>query len=139
MPCGGSVPPLVLQAGDECALAPSHLARQVAQNAILSKTAEFDCSQGVGDDLSLLCVVGGGASLEDLNSTRGLCSSGGLVRDHSSEGPPQDSGRSSVVDESPAGVSEESLPEEFGELDLVSEERAGNIDSLAPDNDDSLS
>ena len=65
MPSGSSVPSLVFKTGDEGSFAPSDLARKVAKNAILSKAAEFDCSQGIGDDFSLFGVVGSGASFED--------------------------------------------------------------------------
>ena len=43
------------------------------------------------------------------------------------------------MNESSSGVSEESFPEELGELDFVAEEGSGDIDSFASDNNNSLS
>jgi len=42
------------------------------------------------------------------------------------------------VDEGSAGVSEESLPQELGELGFVPKERSGNVDALSSDDDDFL-
>ena len=42
------------------------------------------------------------------------------------------------MDESSSGVSKESFPQEFGEFDFVSEEGAGDIDTLASNNGNSL-
>ena len=39
------------------------------------------------------------------------------------------------MDESPPGVGEQSLPQEFGEFDFVSEEGAGDIDRFASHDD----
>jgi hypothetical protein len=49
---------------------------------------------------------------------------------HSSNGSPEDTGRSTVVNESSAGVCEESLSEELGKFDFVSEEGSCDIDTL---------
>ena len=59
--------------------------------------------------------------------------------EHASDGSPEDSGRSAVVDKGSAGVGEQSFPEEFSEFDFVSEEGASDIDAFAPDDDHSLS
>ena len=42
------------------------------------------------------------------------------------------------MDESSSGVSEKSFSQELGELDLIAEERAGDIDAFASNNNDSL-
>jgi hypothetical protein len=42
------------------------------------------------------------------------------------------------MDEACAWISVPTLPEEFSELDLVSKERARNVDFLGTDDDDSL-
>jgi len=42
------------------------------------------------------------------------------------------------VDDGPSRIGEKSLPEELGEFDLVSDERACDVDSLSSDNCHSL-
>ena len=58
--------------------------------------------------------------------------------DHSPDCPPENTGGCPVVDESSSGVSEKSFSQELGELDLIAEERAGDIDAFASNNNDSL-
>ena len=57
---------------------------------------------------------------------------------HASNGSPKDSGGSSVVNKSSAGVGKKSFPQELCEFDFISEERASNIDALTSDNCHSL-
>lgn len=104
MPSGSSLPALVFQLADQSLLSPSDLARQVTKGAILSEAGELDGSECIGDDLSLLGIVGGGHSFKNFESAEGLSSSGGLVGEHAPDGSPEDSGGSAVMDESPAGV-----------------------------------
>lgn len=61
------------------------------------------------------------------------------MRKHASDGSPEDSGGGTIVDKGSAWVGKESFSEEFREFDFISEERAGDVDSLAPDNCNSLS
>ena len=60
------------------------------------------------------------------------------MRKHASDGSPEHAGGSAVVDKGAAGVSKQTLAHEFAELNLVAEERAGDIDSLSSNDDDAL-
>lgn len=95
---------LVLQTGHQLLLAPPDLRGEVAQAAELAEVAQLDAAHGVGHELPLLGVVGGGDSLEDLEPAEGLGSTGGLVGDHAADGAPEDTGGGAVVDEGAAGV-----------------------------------
>ena len=57
---------------------------------------------------------------------------------HASDGSPEDSGGGSVVDSTSSGVVDHLLSHVFRELDLVSEEGAGDVDSFRSDDNDSL-
>jgi hypothetical protein len=113
VPCGGSLSALVLELADQGLLSPSDLAGKVTKGAELSEAGQLNCSEGIGDELSLLGVIGGGNSLEDFESAECLSSSGGLMGQHASDGSPEYSGGGTVVYESSAGVSQESLSQEF--------------------------
>ena len=60
------------------------------------------------------------------------------MRKHASNSSPEDAGGRAVMDEGSARVGEKSLAEEFGELNLVSEEGAGDVDAFASNDYNSL-
>ena len=90
--------------GDELLLAPSDLRGEVAQGAELAEVTQFDASHGVRHAELLLSVVGGGNALEHFEAAQSSGSTGGLVRDHASDGAPEDTGGSAVVHEGAARV-----------------------------------
>jgi len=118
---------------------PTSVSAQITQQAEISEVLESDDLKGRGDDLSLSGVIRSGDTFEDLELTKSGSTSGGLMGKHASDGSPEDSGRSSVVDNTSSGVVDHLLSHEFRELDLVSEEGAGDVDSFSSDDDDSLS
>lgn len=61
------------------------------------------------------------------------------MRKHSPDSSPENSRGGAVMHESPAGVGEQSLSEELTKLDLISEERSSDIDSLSSHDSHSLS
>jgi|JI9StandDraft_1071089.scaffolds.fasta_scaffold165887_1 hypothetical protein len=61
------------------------------------------------------------------------------MREHASDASPEDSGGSTIMNKSSAGVGEESFPKELGEFDFVPEEGPSDIDAFAPNNCYSLS
>ena len=126
------------EASDEVLLGPADLAGELSKVAELSVGLQSENLEGVGDNDTLLLVVGEGDSLEDLQSTESSGALGGLVGEHASDGSPENARWSSEVDMSLSGVGVSCLVEELVELQLVSEERAGLEKSFGSDNDDSL-
>ena len=104
MPGHGSFSSLIFQSGHQFLLAPSHLRREVSQGAELAEVTQFDASHGVRHAELLLSVVGGGNALEHFETTQSSSSTGSFVRDHASDGAPEDTGGSAVVNEGAARV-----------------------------------
>lgn len=84
---------------------------------------EPDDFERVGDDESLLNVVGRGDAFEDLQSLDGGSTSLGLVLQHASDNFPKESGGSAEMLVSLSGVEAELVVEVLLELHSVSEER----------------
>ena len=105
MPGHGSFSSLIFHSGHQFLLAPSHLRREVSQGAELAEVAQLHTSHGVGHADALLGVVRSGDSLENFETAQSSGSTGSFVRDHASDGAPEDTGRSAVVHEGAAGVS----------------------------------
>ena len=117
---------------------PTGMSAQISQQAEISEVLESDDLQSGGDNLSLSGIIRSGDTFEDLELTEGSSTSGGFMGKHTSDGSPEDSGRSSVMDSTSTGVVDHLLSHVFRELDLVSEEGAGNVDSFRSNNNDSL-
>ena len=88
--------------------------------------------------LSLLGVVRGGDAFKDFQLPEGGGALGGLVRNHTSHGSPEDLSRRSVMLDPSSGVMRRSLVQELVELHLVSEQRTGFVQRLATHHNNSL-
>ena len=117
---------------------PTGVSAQITQQAEISEVLESDDLQGRGDDLSLSGVVGGGDTFKDLESSQSGSTSGGFMGKHASDGSPENSRGGSVMDDTSSGVVDHLLSHEFGPFNLVSEERARDVDSFGSDDNDSL-
>ena len=105
MPSDGSFPSFVFHAGNQLLFAPSHLRGEVSQGAELAEVAQLDAPHGVRDADALLGVVRSRDSLENFEAAQSSGSTGSFVRDHASDGAPEDTGGSAVMHEGAAGVS----------------------------------
>lgn len=77
---------------------PANLVAQTANSAVLAARLQTENAQGLGDNHLLLSVVGRGNTLEDLEALQSSGTTGGLVRDHATDGLVEDSGRSAEVE-----------------------------------------
>jgi hypothetical protein len=131
--------PLLLQLVDDVLVTPTDLVRQPLQGAVLPAGLESEDTESGGNNHLLDLVLGGGDTLEQLQSLQSGSSSRGLVGDHSSDSLVEDSRRGSEVERTGSGrVDNVSLVEVGVVLQLVSEERSGNVDLLASDDGDLL-
>jgi hypothetical protein len=129
---------LLLEASNEVFSGPANLLSEVSKNAELSVGLQSEDLEGIGNNNSLLLVIGEGDTFEDLQTAESSRALGGLVGEHSSNHSPEDAWWSSEVDMSLSGVGVSCLVEELVELQLVSEERTRLEESLASNNNDSL-
>jgi hypothetical protein len=105
VPFVSSLSSFVLEILDKVLLTPSDLVGEISELAELSKAGKLDASEGIRNDFSLLGIIGGGNSLENLESGHSGGTLGGFVWDHTSDGSPEHSGGSSVMNECSSGVS----------------------------------
>ena len=85
----GSGSSLLLKSVDEALLGPAHLDGEITESAELAIRLQSEALEGLGNDDSLLVVIGGGNTLEDLEAAEGggtLCL---LVGEHGAEGLPE--------------------------------------------------
>jgi hypothetical protein len=69
-----------------------------ADGAVLAAGAETENAQSLGNDDTLLLVVGRGNTLEDLQALHGGGTTGGLVGDHTTDGLVEDAGGGAEVE-----------------------------------------
>ena len=138
MPNGSSFAALVFHFGDQLLLSPSDLSGQISEGTELTEVAQLRALHGIGHARPLLSIIGSGDSFEDFETAESSGSPGSFVRHHSSDGPPEDTCRGAVMDEGSARVSEETLPQEFGETDFVAEEFTADVERLGSDDYDLL-
>ena len=93
-----------------------------SQRAVLPATLQSEDLQSRWDDHLLLLVIGRRNSLESLETLQSILSSLGLVRNHPSDGSPEDLGGSPEVEGATAGLHVATLLEEVEILQLVTVE-----------------
>lgn len=71
---------------------------QSANSAVLAAGLESEDTESLGNDDTLLLVVWGRNTLENLKSLQGGSTTGGLVGDHSTDSLVEDAGRSTEVE-----------------------------------------
>lgn len=129
---------LLFHGGDEVLLGPSDVAGEFSEFAEVSVCLQSEDLEGLGHDHSLSLVIWVRNSLEDLEVLESSLSSGFFVGSHTSEGSPEHSGGRSEMLEVSSGVSVVGLPQELVVVKLISEQRTGQAEALASDNDDLL-
>ena len=117
---------------------PADLGGQIAEHAELSLGLQTQSLDGLGDRHLLLSVIGSGHAVEDLEALQSGLTSGGLVGEHSSNSSPEHHRGGGVVKRASSGIGSGGLVLEFLVLELVSEQRSGDIDTLASHNSDLL-
>ena len=126
--------PLLLEAVDNVLAAPSDLVRDALEGGVLAAGLQAEDTEGGGDDDLLDLVLGGGNTLVELKAAEGGGTARGLVGDHTADGLVEDARRSTVVEGTGLlGVDNVTLVEVGVVLELVTEERARDVDLLATD------
>lgn len=77
---------------------PADLVAQPADGAVLATGLESEDTEGLGDHHLLLLVIRGRDTLEDLEPLESGGATGGLVRDHATDGLVEDAGRGAEVE-----------------------------------------
>jgi hypothetical protein len=129
---------LILKLGDEVSLSPSDLSGEITEGAVLSVVFEADDPEGVRHDQLLLEVIGSGNTLEHLELAKSSSTPGSESGEHPSDGSPEDTGWTPVVDKACPWIGVPPLPQELAKLDSIPEEGARNVNPLTPHNNNSL-
>lgn len=77
---------------------PANLVAETANGAVLAAGAQTQDTEGLGNDNTLLLVVGRGDTLEDLQALHGGSTAGGLVGNHAADSLVEDAGGSAEVE-----------------------------------------
>jgi hypothetical protein len=94
---------------------------ETANGAVLAAGAETQDTESLGNDNTLLLVVGRGDTLEDLEALHSGGTTGGLVGNHAADGLVKDAGRSAEVEGTTTGGVETSHLAKVGVvLDYIS-------------------
>lgn len=93
---------------------PANLVAETADGAVLAAGAEAQDTQGLGNDDTLLPVVGGRDTLEHLQALHGGGTAGSLVGDHAANSLVEDAGGSAEVEGTTASGVETSHLAEVG-------------------------
>lgn len=112
---------LVLESLDESVVLPAVVVGEISETAEVATRLETEVADGLRDNHALDAIVRVGDSLEGLQAVESVGTTLGLVRDHTTDSAPEDSGGSTVVDNSVAGVDVTTLLEEISELDCEGE------------------
>lgn len=130
---------LGLELVDGLHVVPANLVRDTLDGSELAAGLKTEHTESGGDDHELLAVVGRGNTLVDLQALESGGTTSGLVGKHSADGLVEDARGSTVVEgTSLLGVDQVTLVEVGVVLQLVAEERAGDVDELGSDNNDLL-
>jgi hypothetical protein len=78
---------------------------ETANGAVLAAGLEAENTQSLGNDDTLLLVVWGRNTLEDLESLHSSSTTGGLVGNHAADGLVEDARRSAEVERTCTGMS----------------------------------
>ena len=130
---------LLLKGGDEGSLGPSGGGGEVSENAEFSMSLKSENLEGLWDDHSLLLVIWEWDSLENLELLESSLTLWSLMWGHSSNSSPEDSGWGFEVFKVSSWVSVVRFFDIFSPLELVSEQRSGDVHLLTSHNNDSLS
>lgn len=129
---------LRLQASQNALILPTDLSTQTLQSTEAATRLEADDAKGSGHNHALHRRVRLGDTLKDLHALQGSSTTGGLVRKHATHGAPENLAGGAEVERSLLGISGDLLAKEGVVLELVAEERAGNVQFFAADDDDAL-
>ena len=109
-----------------------------AEDAEFAVRLKSENAESGRNDVPLSLVVRSRDSFVGAVALHRVLSASELVGQHAADGFVQDSGGSPVVEGSPLGVDQATLAKVIHVLELVAVEASGNVNSLAPDDDDSL-
>jgi hypothetical protein len=89
--------------GNNVLVLPANLVAESANSAVLAAGAKTEDAKSLGNDDTLLLVVRGRDTLEDLEPLKSSSTAGSLVRDHSAHGLVEDARRSAEVEGTTTG------------------------------------
>mmetsp|Transcript_9588 Transcript_9588/g.18798 ORF Transcript_9588/g.18798 Transcript_9588/m.18798 type:complete len:269 (-) Transcript_9588:8-814(-) len=130
---------LSLELFNKVIVTPSSQRGKVSQSAELAVRLQADVLDGTGNDKLLHLIERMRAPLHNLQAVHGGLTLGLLVGNHTTNDPPEDAGRRTVVERSLLRVRVHSLLEESVVFEFVAEERSGNVNLFTSDNNHSLS
>jgi hypothetical protein len=84
--------------GNNVLVFPADLVAQSADGAVLAAGTETEDTESLGNNHTLLLVVRGRDTLENLEALKSSSTTGGLVGHHSTDGLVEDAGRSTEVE-----------------------------------------
>eukprot|EP00297_Palpitomonas_bilix_P018000 CAMPEP_0113889902 /NCGR_PEP_ID=MMETSP0780_2-20120614/13802_1 /TAXON_ID=652834 /ORGANISM="Palpitomonas bilix" /LENGTH=199 /DNA_ID=CAMNT_0000879147 /DNA_START=181 /DNA_END=777 /DNA_ORIENTATION=+ /assembly_acc=CAM_ASM_000599 len=123
---------LLLHLLDKITVFPAHLVRKATEHTVLPVGLKAVHPESIRDHHLLLCRISRRYTVAHGKSLKSSDTTGRLVGNHSSDGPPYNSRGSSEVKWSFGGVYIGTLAKEGEILQLVSEERSGHVSFLAP-------
>lgn len=88
---------------DNILVLPANLVAETANGAVLAAGAQTQDTESLGNDNTLLLVVGRGDTLEDLEALHSGGTTGGLVGNHTADSLVEDAGRSAEVEGTTTG------------------------------------
>merc|ERR1719355_435791 len=130
---------LLLESLDGILVLPSDLVRQTTEASEVATRSESQHTESLRADHTVDLIVRRRNSLEDLQVSESSGTTRGLVRNHSTDGSPEDLRGSTEVERTASRVDVASLSEEVLVLELVSEVRTRDVDVLTTNNNDLLS
>ena len=139
MESGGLDLSLLFEGSDNVSLGPASDGSEITERAEVSAGLEAESSKSVGDDHSLLLVIGEGNTLEDLQLVESGGALGELVGEHASGALPENARGGLPVLGATAWVGVNALLHNVLSNDLVSLEGTRLEDLLATHHDDALS
>jgi len=130
---------LILKALDKLLVLPSNIIGEVTHLGVLTPRLEADNTKSSRDDLTLHLVVGVGDSLEGGETSNSGLSTGSLLVDHTTDSPPNHTGRGLEVEGTTSRVGVHALGAELSVLGLVTDKRSRDNHILATDKNNLLS
>jgi len=124
---------LLFQLGNELIVTPADSCRQVTQAAVLASGFESEVAQRPRHDHLLEFVIRVRHAFEHLQALESQGASLSFVRDHATDGAPENARWLTVVERSSARVGVRALLEEQVVLEPVAKERARNVNILCSD------
>ena len=130
---------LVLKRVNKFLVLPSNIVGKVLHDSVVPSGLKTDGTKGSGDDLALHLVIGVGDTLEGAKTSNGSLSTGSLLVNHTTDGPPDNPGRGLEVEGTTRVVGVHTLGTELGVLGLVADKGSRDDHLFATDKDDLLS